>query len=326
MKRREFTAALLAVAALPGWAQQAARIHRLGVLFSLGGRAAADYLPVLRERLSQHGFVEGRNLTIEARFPALGMGPAAEAARELLALNADALLTCTTGVTKGAQAATSTVPIVFAWVADPVLSGIVASFARPGGNTTGVTNRFIELTNKRLELLRQLLPGARKIAMLAGYFDIVLHSYRDTAQKTAKRLGFELVWREAGGTGWSDAIRASAASGIDAALMLIPFGVFGMRQTAEEAVISAARHRFPVIYADVESVDLGGLISYATNLRADLGRAADLVAKVLRGAKPRDLPVDQAARFELAVNLSAARAIGLKIPHSILIRADRVIE
>jgi putative ABC transport system substrate-binding protein len=230
------------------------------------------------------------------------------------------LLTTTTILTRAAQTATASVPIVFTWVGDPVASDIVKDYARPGGNATGVTLRFFELTAKRLELLHELLPSAKRVAALSRVWDDppIVIAWRN-AQAASQRLGIELLRLDA---------RVFPPKSFDAHALLIldPFGVFGMSTAMKEIVRHTVEQRIPAIFADTESVEAGGLMSYATNLNGDLQRSADMVARVLRGDKPAELPVDQAARFELAVNLKTARAISLAVPQSVLLRADRVIE
>jgi len=170
-----------------------------------------------------------------------------------------------------------------------------------------------------------LLGGAASAVLAAAVFDATAEEAMKFAHRAADRLGLELL-RTVGGSNWSSAIDAAVKAGAQALSMLFPFFAFGMRFTAEEVIRLTAERRIPAIYVDSETVELGGLMSYGTNLSDDMRRGADLLARVLRGEKPGDLSVDQAARFELAINLGAARAIGLKIPQSLLVRADRVIE
>jgi putative tryptophan/tyrosine transport system substrate-binding protein len=321
MKRRRFLAAsgslLIARAAL---AQQQRRVYRIAVLLPTK-LLAVERLAAIRERLASHGFVEGRNLGIEMRYPASWTQASREdAVREALKQQPDAILTTTTILTRAVQAATKSVPVVFAWVGDPVASGVVKDYARPGGNATGFSLRFFELTAKRFELLHELLPSVKRVAAVSRVWDDPpIETAWRSGLATARRLGIELVRLD---------LRDSVpdGSGAPAWLILDPFGIFGMNSAMREVVRYTVERRVPAIFADSESVEVGGLISYATNLHDDLRRGADLVARVLRGDKPGALPVDQAARFELAVNLRTARAIGVTVPKSVLLRADRVIE
>jgi putative tryptophan/tyrosine transport system substrate-binding protein len=320
VKRRAFL--LLAAAALP-WPSRvfAQRTLRVGVLLPMAGLAGERYVSAIRERLAQHGLIDGRNLRLEFQYAG---GPTADV-RELVRSKPDAFIVATTILTRSLQQAADSAPIVFAWVADPVFSGIVRSYSRPEGNATGVANRFFELANKRIELLRELLPAARRVALAAGVFDTTLEEAMGQAQEAARRLDLELFRVEAGGA-WRGALERAVGDRADAVLVLTPFSIFGMRWAAEEVVHFSIERRVPVIYSDLESVELGGLISYGNDLIGDLQQAADLLGRVLKGEKPTDIPVEQAARFELAVNLKTARAIGLEVPSSILLRADKVIE
>lgn len=330
MRRRTVVlggAASAMLAAVPVRAQQPGRTYKIGILMPASGLGAAAHISAAREQLASHGFVDGRNLSIEVRHPsAFGPSAGAAAARELLALKPDAILTLGTALTRAALAAAKTpVPIIFTWVGDPLAYGLVKDLGRPGANVTGVTNRFFDLFVKRLELARELLPSANRVAMIAGFFDSVLRRGMDLAHPVADRLGFNLVEVEAGG-GWGGVIKRSIDAGAQIALVLTPFAAFGMGLTGEDVVRQTIAHRYPVILADVEAVEGGGLMSYATRFDDEVRRAADLLARVLRGAKPGELAVDQASRFELAINLKTSRAIGLKMPQSLLIRADRVIQ
>jgi putative ABC transport system substrate-binding protein len=328
MKRRALLvggAASAALAATQGLAQRPARSYRIGVLIPMTPEMGDKYLLVLRDRLARHGFIEGRNLRIDAQFVRYGTRPNIEAARELLALKPDAIFACSTLVTQEVQAASATVPIVFAWVSDPVVSRIVKDYAKPGGNATGVTNRFFEITAKRLDLIRELLPAAKRVAVMTGVFDAVLEAAMVFAERAARQLGLELI-RVATKGDWSKGIQTSLSARANTILVVTPFAIFGLRSWAEEVIRQSVTRRIPAVYAETETVEMGGLISYATNLSDDLRRGADLLARVLRGERPADLPVDQASRFELAVNLKTARAIGLAMPQSLVLRADRVIE
>jgi len=280
----------------------------------------ATYREALVERLAKHGFVEQRNLRVEARTGHFGYS---NSARELVALKPDALLTCTAIGTLDAKSVAGEIPIVFAWVADPVGSNFVQSYARPGGNITGVTNRFGELLFKRLELAHELLPSARRIAVINPESPL----YRGLAvpmRRAAEKLGVELVEQPA--YDWARSVEQAKAAGATAVIPIADFTALGMRLSGEAVVKAALEHRVPVIFSGIEMVEAGGLASYGTNLVDDIRRAADLLARVLEGARPATIPVDQAARFELALNLKTAKAIGITIPQSILVRADRVIE
>lgn len=322
MDRRRFVAMIGGALAAPlVRAQQPGRRYRIGVLLPLA-ESAALRLPVIRERLAAHGFVEGRNLALDVRYARTDV----DAARDLVALKPDAMLAVTAAAAQAAQLETKTVSIVFAWVADPVLSGLVKDYARPGGNITGVTDRQYELAVKRLELLRDLLPAAKRVAVAGGLFDPVSQAELRFTRQAAQRLGIELIVRSDISWDWVSVIQGFAAAGAQSMLVLNSYAMRGDRFGAENAIRAANLMRMPAVYRDTESVEMGGLMSYATNLNDDLKRAIDLIVQVLKGRLPSEIPVEQASRFELAVNLTTAKMLGLKLPHSILLRADRVIE
>ena len=307
-------------------AQQPGRHYRVAILTPSGASSGEQYLRALRERLAAQGFVEGANLTLLSRAAGADRDLAREHVADLARSKLDAIFSLTTILTLGAQDATKSVPIVFGWVADPVLSGIVTDYRRPGGNATGVTNRSFEVLIKRLELVREIFPDARRVVVLAGFFDATLQAALKIAEPEAERLGLKLERWEAGLLGWAEALAEVAASGADAVFIVTPFALFGMTAQARETVRTALEKRIPVVYSDRESVELGGLVSYVTNPVEDVRRGTDLLARVLKGESPATLAVDQASRFELALNLKTAKALGLKIPQSVLLRADRVIE
>lgn len=332
IERRQFLIAAGGVLAAPFFARaqhrRDGRPFRVGVLFGAGGKSMQRYLSAFSERLARLGFVQGENLHIDVS-PAgafTGASVPRDVVRTFLEKRPDAFFTCLTSITAAAAQVTQSVPIVFAWVPDPVAAGLVKSLAHPGGNVTGVTNRFAELLLKRLELARELVPDLKRVAFI-GYGEIGDAMYEPSVRplrRAAAQFGIEVL--EFVARPWVHLYQQAADEGAGA---VIPVGVFvpyGDRFSGELVIESAQKRHVPVIFAGVEMVEAGGLISYGTNLIDDLRRGADLLAKVLRGVKPSDIPVDQAARFELAVNLKTAKASGITIPRSILLRADRVIE
>jgi len=319
--RRRFVLAAGALLTLrPALAQYSSRVYSVGVLFGGAEVSMATYRAALVERLATHGFVERRNLRIEARTSHFGYSTTA---RELVALKPDAILACATIGTLDAKAAAGTIPIVFAWVADPVAEKFVQSYAQPGGNITGVTNRFGELLIKRLELARELFPAARRLAV-TNVNSPIYARLGPPVRSAANKFGFELI--EVPVYDWGASVGQAKAAGAAAVIPIVGFTALGLRSSGEAVVKAALEHRVPVIFAGAEMVDAGGLVSYGTNLVDDIRRAADILARVLKGADPATIPVDQAARFELVINMKTAKAIGLTIPPSILLRADRVIE
>lgn len=299
--------------------------RRLGVFLPMTRSAGERYMKVVREELAARGFSEGRNLRIDERFVPYGAQQNLEVARELVALKPDALLTASTLVTLAAQRASATVPVVFAWVADPLAAGIVSDYARREGNATGVTNRFFEITAKRVELMRELLPAAKRIAMVTGVFDPVLEAAMIHAEKMAGQLGLTLIRAPTQG-GWENVGEVAAGTQAQGAVVLTPFGILGLHESASATARQLNARRIPAAFCEIESTEQGGLMSYGTNLSDDIRKAAGMAAQLLRGARAANLPVDQASRFELGINLKTAGEIGLRVPQSLLLRADRVIE
>jgi putative ABC transport system substrate-binding protein len=304
-----------------GLAQRADKQYRVGVLLPVA-EAVTTRLPPIRERLATHGFIEGRNLVIEVRYALTDP----DAARDLVARKVDAILAFTTAAAQAAQLETKTIPIVFTWVADPVLSGLVKHLGRPSGNITGLTNRYYELTVKRLELLRDLLPAAKRVVAIGFLQDPVFARALSIAKTTASRLGFELLQRSDIGGDWNFAMETSVRSGAQAACVFWNFASQGLGFDAQNAVQAMAQKRIPAVWAETDMVEIGGLMAHATNLNDELRQAVDIVARVLKGSNPGEIPVEQASRFELSVNLKTAKLIGIKVPQSILLRADKVIE
>ncbi len=305
-------------------AQHPGRIYRVGVLFGGGAEDSQLYLSALSERLSSYGFVEGRNLRFDHRIGHSGYTFDRNPASELLAAKPDALVAVLPVATQALQSVTATVPIIFAWVDEPVASRFVQSYAKPGGNITGVTNRFGELLVKRLELARDLLPGVKRVAVT--YFASARYLiHAPPLRRAAAQLGIELIEIDIH-TSWDQSVERAVSGGAEVIIPYAVFKAFGYGNHGKMVIRAALERLIPVIFAGAEMVEAGGLMSYGTNIVDDLRRGADLLARVLRGEEPAHIPVDQAARFELAVNLKTARAMGLTIPQSILLRANTVIE
>lgn len=324
--RRRFLVASGALVGAPlSRAQEPGRRYRVGVLVPFSVGFGKPFLDALRQRLAGHGFVDGENLSLEPRPVSFSRSAARDQTTALIQSKVDALFALTTIATLGARDATPSVPIIFSWVADPVASGIVRDYAKPGGNVTGVTNRYFELIVKRLELVRELVPDAKQAVFLAGVFDSTLQTGMRLARPAIERLALDVDQHEAR-LDWRGAITRAAAGGAQAVVVVTPFSQFGMSAQAQETARAAIERRICVVYADADTVALGGLLSYATNPLEDIRRGADYLARVLRGEAPGNLAVDQASHFEMVVNQKSAQAIGLKLPRSILARADRVIE
>ena len=307
-------------------AQQAAKIARIGYLAR--NLAASPHLhEAFRQGLRDLGYVEGRNVVIEYRDAEGKLERLPALAAELVALKVDVIVAASTLAALAAKQATRTLPIVFAAAADPVASGLVTSLARPGGNVTGLSNLAPELVGKRLELLKQAVPGVSRVAVLWQPGALGERTEKDMlkgAEVAARALGVRLQFVEARGPAdfdraFSDMTRARAG-----ALTVLPSAMFFSER--RRLVDLAAKNRLPAVYPWREFVDAGGLMSYGPNLADLFRRAATYVDKILKGAKPGDLPVEQPTKFELVINLKTAKALGLTIPPSVLARADQVIE
>jgi putative tryptophan/tyrosine transport system substrate-binding protein len=324
-RRRQYlfaTGALLVATLAPSLgahAQQARRVYRVGVLFAGGSDTMGPHRDALREHLALQGFVEGRNLQTIWRTGGEDRRQERETARELVAARSDAILTFSSGTTQAAQWATKSIPIVFTHVSDPIADGVVKDYARPGGNTTGVSIRHRELLGKRFELLRDLLPHAKRVALVTPYAtDLSYAASESIIRNAAARLNFELIEIPIRRAFEIEEKRAEA--------IIIFFSLLGQRLTTETLVGLAARLRIASIFPDAEAVALGGLASYGTDPLEDTRLGADQLVRVLKGAKPSALPVDQNSRFVLAINMKSARALGITIPPTVFVRADRVIE
>ncbi|HEY7204448.1 MAG TPA: ABC transporter substrate-binding protein [Methylomirabilota bacterium] len=332
MNRRAFITsggAAILVARLSAEAQQKAKIVRIGYLSS--DLATSPHLrEAFRQGLRDLGYVEGRNLVIEDRDAEGKVGRLPALAAELVALKVDVIVTeaGSTVVPVAAKQATNRIPIVFASAADPVGRGLVTSLARPGGNVTGLATLNAELVGKRLELLTQAVPGISQIAVLwlpgGALGERTEKQMLTGAEVAAQELGVRLQFVEARGAAdfdraFSDMTRARAS-----ALTLLPSNMF--RREQRRLVALAERHRLPTVYFSREFVDAGGLMSYAAPLTDLSRRAATYVDKILKGAKPGDLPVEQPTKFELVIHLKTAKVLGLTIPPSVLGRADQIIQ
>jgi putative ABC transport system substrate-binding protein len=329
MDRRAFIASLagaLLAAPLAAEAQQAAgKVYRVGHLSGSSEAASKPFLVAFREGMRALGYVEGQNWVLDERYAGANMERLASLAQTLIQRKPDVLLVSTTPGNVAAKAATSTIPIVMVLVADPVGAGIVPSLAHPGGNITGITNIQAELAAKRLEILKEIVPIAKRIAVIVNPDNPNAPPQMRSAEVAARKLGIvlgpvlEMRTPDDLEKAFEGAVRARA----DGAIRMIDALVFMLRK---ETASLAAKYRLPVIYPSREDVEAGGLVAYGTNIPAQYRQAAGFVDKILRGAKPADLPVEQASTFDLAINLKTAKALGLTIPPSLLQRADQVIE
>lgn len=306
--------------------QKAAPQYRIVVLLSVPQAYNAPYRAALKERLAARGFVEGANLTVEAATSSQGFDFDRERIAKLLVPKPDAIFAMTAGLTRAALAASPSAPVVFTWVADPVRSGLVKDYARPGGRVTGVSSRFDEVAIKRLQLLRELLPAAKRVTVSGQMYLPEVAAAAAQLRDVSNALGFTLREANTGASAEVSAIEEAIKAGGQALLPLKVYSAIGQRISGEQVVALTLRLRIPAIFAESELVEAGGLMSYGTNLLDDVRHAADLLAQVLRGRNPAEIPVNQASHFELVVNLRSAHAIGIRVPNSVLLRADRVIE
>jgi putative tryptophan/tyrosine transport system substrate-binding protein len=326
MKRREFIT-LLGGSAV-AWpvvarAQQAGKLPTIGFLGASTASAESQRVAAFVQRLRELGWIEGRTVAIEVRWGEGRNERYADIAAEFVRLKVDVIVTQGTLTVIAARQATSVIPIVFAGAADPVGNDLVASLARPGGNVTGLSNQGTDLAAKRLELLREIVPAFGRVAIMGNVGNPAIVLEMREVQAAARMLGLEVAILE---------IRraediASAFPALQAradALYVAADPLLGTNRIRINTLALGAR--LPTIHDFREYVEAGGLMSYGPNLVDVFRRSADFVDKILRGAKPDDIPVEQPTKFDLVINLTTAKALGLTIPESFLLRADEVIE
>jgi len=327
MKRREFITLLGGAAAawpLAARAQQGAKYYRIGYLALLPGEDKTLMKPLL-ERLHELGYAEGKNTIFEYRSAEDHPERLPELAAELVQASPDVLIAgFGTLAAKAAKAATTTVPIVITSVGDPIGAGLITSFSRPGGNVTGMTSQARDIVGRRLQMLEQLIPGNQIVAVLMNpdtpFSMLALQELRATADPARQRLEvFEA--RNA------DEVRAS----VEAAIKVGAAGLFTlddplMLSVSRQIAALAARAKLPTIFGSRDFAEAGGLMSYGVDRRQLNRRAAEFVDKILHGAKPSDLPVEQPTKFELVINLKTAKALGFQMPDKLIALADELIE
>jgi putative tryptophan/tyrosine transport system substrate-binding protein len=331
MRRRDFVTLLGGAAAWPGAArgQPGAKVARIGYLVTASlespeGRAMAD---AFRQGLRERGYVEGQSIIIEYRSAHGRIERFPELVNELASLNLDLILAPNTPAARAAQRATTTIPIVVPVMGDPVADGLVASLAHPGGNITGLTFLGPELVSKRLGLLKQALPNASRVAALwhsGAYGERTTREMLQATDAAARTLAVELQLVEVRGVDEFDlAFSAMTGNRADALIVLPSPLLFNERK---HIVDVAMKHRLPSIAMAREFAELGGLMAYGASLTDLQRRSATYVDKILKGAKPADLPVEQPTKFEFVINLKTAKALGLTIAESFQLFADEVIE
>ena len=326
MRRREFITLLGGAAAawpLAARAQQQAKVARIGYLGLGPASATLSRVEALRAGLRDLGWVEGKNIVIEFRW-ADGVQQLPELAAELVRMNVDVIFAPTSTMVEPARQATKTIPIVFSNHADPIGSGHVASLPRPGGNITGLTDQTSDIDAKAMEMLKEVVPQATRIGVLWNPTTPSQVPGLQAVKTAGERLALTLHIVPAAAADDFDAAFASMARENVGGVFVMPAPVT-ITQRARLAEL-ALKHRLPAMFGSKENVEAGGLMSYAAD-RIDLARRAALyIDKILKGANPADLPVEQASKFQLVINLKTAKALGLEIPPTLLARADEVIE
>jgi putative ABC transport system substrate-binding protein len=327
MRRREFITLLGGAAAWPlaTHAQQGDRMRRISVLVGLSADdpGMKPRLTALRDELDRFGWVEGRNVRVDYRY-APGGAQAEALARELIALQPDVVVAHTILVAMALQRETRAIPIVFVSVGDPIGPGLIASLARPGGNLTGLTTFEAGIAGKWVAMLKEVAPQVNRALFLANPKFATYDYYRRGAEDAAAALSLELVPARIESAAEIERTVEAFARTPEAALVVAPDLTTAAH--ADLIVALAARHRLPAVYAFGYMVAAGGLMSYGTDRVAEMRQAASYVDRILRGAAPADLPVQAPTRYELAINLKTAKALGLDVPPTLIARADEVIE
>jgi ABC-type uncharacterized transport system substrate-binding protein len=326
MKRREFITLLGGAAAawpLAARAQQAGPLPTIGFLVPGTPTSHGQWVAAFVQRLRELGWIEGRTITIEYRWAEGRSERFAEIAAEFVRRKVDVIVTSATEAVVAAKQATSVIPIVIAAAGDPVGTGLVASLARPGGNVTGLSIQQTDVAAKRLELLREIVPGLRRLAILGNVSGPAVVLDMREAEAAARTLGMEVITSEIR-RGEDIAPAFAALKGRAEALYLPIDPLVNTHRFRINTLALAAR--LPTVHTSREWVEVGGLMSYGANVPDLFRRAANYVDKILRGAKPGDIPVEQPSKFDLIINLTTARALDLSIPESFLLRADEVIE
>jgi putative tryptophan/tyrosine transport system substrate-binding protein len=326
VRRREFITLL--GGAVAGWpfstrAQQSAKLPIVAYLSPTAPSHEGQWIAAFVRRLHEFGWIEGRTFEIEYRWVDGHAERLSAFADELVRLKVSVIVTGATPPTMAAKRATSVIPIVFVGSGDPVGAGLVASLARPGGNVTGLSNQGPDAASKRVELLREVVPSIRRLAILSdGSNPVVMHE-ADQAQAAARALGLEVVPLDVRRV--DDLAPAFAALDSHADALYVP-GAPLFSSNANAISTLALKARLPDVHSIREEVVAGGLLSYGPSFADLFRRAAELVDKILRGTRPAEIPVEQPTKFDLVINLKTAKARGLTVPHNLLVLADEVIE
>jgi putative ABC transport system substrate-binding protein len=316
--------AMLLALGFPAEAEQAKKISTIGVLAAPSASFISPRVNAFREGLHDLGYVEGKNIAIEYRYAEGKLDQLPALAAELVRLKVDVIVAVGTPAIKALKTATRTIPIVMATVGDPIGTGIVESLARPGGNITGLTILSPELSGKRLELLKETFPRVTRVAVLWNPSNQSNSIALKETQAASQALALQLQSLEVRSLkDFEDAFESATRIGAHA-IITLPDALINTHHRRISDF--AAKNRLPAMYAGPEFVEAGGLMSYAPSYTDQFRRAAYYVDKILKGAKPAELPVEQPTKFELVINLKAAKQIGLTIPPNVLARADRVIK
>jgi putative tryptophan/tyrosine transport system substrate-binding protein len=315
--------ALVLALGVPVEAQQPKKIVRVGYLAAVSAAADAPRLEAFRQGLRELGYIEGENLVIEFRHEGGGFGRLPELAAELVEQKLDVLVAVTTNAAQAAKKATTTIPIVFMGVTDPVTTGLVASLAQPGGNITGITNMAAILTSKRLELFKETLPQVSHVAVLWDPHAPGSVPQWQASQQPAQGLGLQLYSMEVSSVEHYEAAFKAAVEARNTALWvtLNPLANSHQKKIAELAI----QHGLPSICARSDYAENGCLMAYGPGYSTEGRDGARYVDKILKGTKPADIPVEQPLRFELVINLQTAHKLGLTIPQMVLFQADKII-
>ena len=328
MDRRRFLLTSLAgsiAAPCVGESQQSSQADRKPRVGYLGTRTLVDFgVDAFRQGLRELGWVEGQNLLIEYRFAQGRLDRLPDLAAELVRLKVDLIVAQATPGAAAAKRATKTIPIVMVPVGDPVALGLIASLARPGGNMTGVSLGGLAIVGKQLEVLHEIAPTRRRVTFLLNPANPTLPLATRDGNAAAQSLGLQLQHREARGPDELESAFAMMAKERTEALVVMADTMFVLHR--QRLADLALRARLPAAYGWREHVEAGGLVSYGPSLRDLFRRGAMFVDRILKGAKPGDLPVEEPTKYELLINLKAAKALGLTVPSSLLLRADQVIE
>ena len=325
MKRREFITLLGGAAAWPVavHAQQPGKLRTIGFSGLSTRSAESELVAAFAQRLHELGWIENRTMTIEYRWSEGRAERFAQIAAEFVRLKVEVIVASGTPLVLAAKQATSVIPIVFMRAGDPVANGLVASLAQPGGNVTGLSVQSRELAAKRLELLQEIVPGLRRVAILANVGNAFSIIELAEAQAVARTLGLEFDTLEIR-RAEDIAPALESIKGRAEALDVIPDGLVDANKIRINT--SALAARLPTVHGYRHYVEAGGLMSYGANLPDIYRRCADYVDKILRGATPGDIPVEQPTRFDLIINLTTAKGLGIEVPPTLLTRADEVIE